>query len=79
MSVQAQTYERFKGVLAEVLSISEDDIQRPYNLMGEKEECGLGAEPHDFLDIAFYASREFGVKMEKDDLHFFSGRLRSGE
>jgi acyl carrier protein len=50
-------------VLVQALGVEEDDVRPSATLQGD-----LGAESIDFLDIVFRLEREFGIKIERDEL-----------
>jgi acyl carrier protein len=54
---------RITKVLVQSLGVEEDDVKSSATLQGD-----LGAESIDFLDIMFRLEREFGIKIERDEL-----------
>jgi acyl carrier protein len=54
---------RVTKVLVQALGVEEDDLRPTATLQGD-----LGAESIDFLDILFRLEREFGIKIERDEL-----------
>ena len=58
-----EIYEKVTKVLVQALGVEEDDVRPSATLQGD-----LGAESIDFMDIIFRLEREFGIKIERDEL-----------
>jgi acyl carrier protein len=56
-------HEKVTKVLVQSLGVEEEDVRPAATLQGD-----LGAESIDFLDILFRLEREFGIKIERDEL-----------
>jgi acyl carrier protein len=63
MPSSSQINARVAKSLAQALGVEEEDIKPSATLQGD-----LGAESIDFLDIMFRLEREFGIKINKDEL-----------
>jgi len=63
MPASNDIYARITKVLVQALGVEEDDI-KPSSIL----QADLGAESVDFLDIVFRLEREFGIKIERDEL-----------
>jgi acyl carrier protein len=58
-----QIHARVANVLVQSLGVEETDVKPSATLQGD-----LGAESIDFLDIVFRLEREFGIKIERNEL-----------
>jgi acyl carrier protein len=58
-----EVHARVTKVLVQSLGVEEDDVIPSATLQGD-----LGAESIDFLDIMFRLEREFGIKIERNEL-----------
>jgi acyl carrier protein len=63
MAASNEIHEKVTKVLVQSLGVEEDDVRPGATLQGD-----LGAESIDFLDIMFRLEREFGIKIERDEL-----------
>jgi acyl carrier protein len=63
MSDSIEIHKKIMNVLVQALGVEEDDVRPAATLQGD-----LGAESIDFLDIIFRLEREFGIKIERDEL-----------
>ncbi len=63
MSATEEIYEKVVRVLAESLSVDEDDLTPTATLQGD-----LGAESLDFLEIVFRLEDEFGIDIPEGEL-----------
>jgi acyl carrier protein len=59
----SEVHARVTKVLVQSLGVEEDDVIPSATLKGD-----LGAESIDCLDIMFRLEREFGIKIERDEL-----------
>ena len=60
---QDDIFNRVKKQLVEALGVDEDDVTMASRLQGD-----LNAESIDFLDIVFRLEREFGLKIDRNEL-----------
>ncbi len=60
---QDDIFNRVKKQLVEALGVDEDDVTIASRLQGD-----LNAESIDFLDIVFRLEREFGLKIDRNEL-----------
>jgi acyl carrier protein len=60
---QDEIFERVKKQLVEALSVDEDEVTPTARLQAD-----LNAESIDFLDIVFRLEREFGIKIDRNEL-----------
>ena len=60
---QDEIYQKVSSTLIEALNVDEDQITPQATLVGD-----LGAESIDFLDIVFRLEREFGIKIDRNEL-----------
>ena len=60
---QDDIFNRVKKQLVEALGVEEDDVTMASRLQGD-----LNAESIDFLDIVFRLEREFGLKIDRNEL-----------
>src|SRR5262249_8079817 len=58
-----EIHARVTKVLVQSLGVEEEDVTPSATLQGD-----LGAESIDFLDIVFRLEREFGIKIERNEL-----------
>src|SRR3978361_1105617 len=63
MPSQDEIYSKVSATLVEALNVDEDDIKPTSTLQGD-----LDAESIDFLDIVFRLEREFGLKIDRNEL-----------
>lgn len=56
-------YPKVKEIIADVLVIDEDEIQKDSRLIAD-----LGAESIDFLDLVFQLEKEYGIKIPRGQL-----------
>jgi len=56
-------YPKVKEIIADVLVIDEDQIQKDSRLIAD-----LGAESIDFLDLVFQLEKEYGIKIPRGQL-----------
>src|SRR5215211_6274326 len=63
MPTQEEIFSKVSSTLVEALNVDEDDIKPTSTLQGD-----LGAESIDFLDIVFRLEREFGIKIDRNEL-----------
>jgi acyl carrier protein len=63
MDTQEEIYRKVSATLVEALNVDEGDVTPEATLQGD-----LGAESIDFLDIVFRLEREFGIKIDRDEL-----------
>ena len=63
MPSQSEIYEKVSATLVDALNVDEEDIKPTATLSGD-----LGAESIDFLDIVFRLEREFGIKIDRNEL-----------
>jgi len=60
---QDEIFKRVKNQLVDALSVDEDEVTLQSRLQGD-----LNAESIDFLDIVFRLEREFGFKIDRNEL-----------
>ena len=60
---QDEIFERVKKQLVEALSVDDDEVTPVARLQAD-----LNAESIDFLDIIFRLEREFGIKIDRNEL-----------
>lgn len=60
---QDEVFSRVRTQLVDALSVDEDDVTPQARLRAD-----LNAESIDFLDIVFRLEREFGIKIDRNDL-----------
>lgn len=58
-----EIYSKVREILADTLSVDEEDIQPTSTLKGD-----LGAESIDYLDISFQLEKNFGFKIGQNEL-----------
>jgi len=58
-----EIFNRVKPQLVDALGVDEDDVTMASRLQGD-----LNAESIDFLDIVFRLEREFGLKIDRNEL-----------
>lgn len=58
-----EIYSKVREILADTLSVDEDEIQATSTLKGD-----LGAESIDYLDISFQLEKGFGFKIGQNEL-----------
>ena len=58
-----EIFERVKKQLVEALSVDDDEVTPTARLQAD-----LNAESIDFLDIVFRLEREFGIKIDRNEL-----------
>ena len=58
-----EIFPRVKTQLVDALGVDEDDVKLTSRLQGD-----LNAESIDFLDIVFRLEREFGLKIDRNEL-----------
>jgi acyl carrier protein len=58
-----EIFTRVRTQLVDALSVDEDDVTRQARLQAD-----LNAESIDFLDIVFRLEREFGIKIDRNEL-----------
>src|SRR5918997_3273234 len=58
-----EIFSRVKGQLVDALSVDEDEVTPTARLQAD-----LNAESIDFLDIVFRLEREFGIKIDRNEL-----------
>jgi acyl carrier protein len=58
-----EIFEKVKALMVDALSVDEDQVTRQARLQAD-----LGAESIDFLDIVFRLEREFGIKIDRNEL-----------
>ena len=58
-----EIFPRVKKQLVEAFSVDDDDVTPTARLQGD-----LNAESIDFLDIVFRLEREFGIKIDRNEL-----------
>lgn len=58
-----EIFPRVKKQLIEALSVDDDEVTQTARLQGD-----LNAESIDFLDIVFRLEREFGIKIDRNEL-----------
>ena len=74
MLTREQIFGKVAGTLVEALNVEVEDVQPASTLMGD-----LGAESIDFLDIVFRLEREFGIKIQREELFPEAGFLGDPE
>ena len=60
---QDEIFEKVKALMVDALSVDDDQVTPNARLQAD-----LGAESIDFLDIVFRLEREFGVKIDRNEL-----------
>ncbi|HET6575535.1 MAG TPA: acyl carrier protein [Fimbriiglobus sp.] len=60
---QDEIFEKVRQQLVDALSVDEDEVTPQARLQGD-----LNAESIDFLDIVFRLEREFGIKIDRNEL-----------
>ncbi|OWK38143.1 acyl carrier protein [Fimbriiglobus ruber] len=60
---QDEIFQRVKGQLVDALSVDDDEVTPTARLQAD-----LNAESIDFLDIVFRLEREFGIKIDRNEL-----------
>jgi acyl carrier protein len=60
---QDEIFEKVKALMVDALSVDDDQVTPAARLQAD-----LGAESIDFLDIVFRLEREFGVKIDRNEL-----------
>jgi acyl carrier protein len=60
---QDEIFGKVKEVLVDALSVDDDQVTRASRLQAD-----LDAESIDFLDIVFRLEREFGIKIDRNEL-----------
>ncbi len=60
---QDEIFEKVRQQLVDALSVDEDEVTLQARLQGD-----LNAESIDFLDIVFRLEREFGIKIDRNEL-----------
>jgi acyl carrier protein len=60
---QDEIFEKVKTLMVDALSVDDDQVTPTARLQAD-----LGAESIDFLDIVFRLEREFGVKIDRNEL-----------
>jgi acyl carrier protein len=60
---QDEIFQKVKGLLVDALSVDEDEVTPQARLQAD-----LNAESIDFLDIVFRLEREFGFKIDRNEL-----------
>ena len=60
---QDEIFEKVKALMVDALSVDDDQVTPDARLQAD-----LGAESIDFLDIVFRLEREFGVKIDRNEL-----------
>jgi acyl carrier protein len=60
---QDEIFEKVKSLMVDALSVDDDQVTPTARLQAD-----LGAESIDFLDIVFRLEREFGVKIDRNEL-----------
>ena len=60
---QDEIFEKVRHQLVEALSVDEDEVTPQARLQAD-----LNAESIDFLDIVFRLEREFGIKIDRNEL-----------
>jgi acyl carrier protein len=60
---QDDIFQKVKGLLVDALSVDEDEVTPQARLQAD-----LNAESIDFLDIVFRLEREFGFKIDRNEL-----------
>jgi acyl carrier protein len=63
MLTEETIFRKVSATLVEALNVDEEEVRPAATLQGD-----LGAESIDFLDILFRLEREFGVKIERNEL-----------
>ena len=63
MPTRDEIYTKVSATLVEALNVDEEDVTPEATLQGD-----LGAESIDFLDIVFRLEREFGIKIDRNEL-----------
>ena len=63
MPTHDEIYQKVQATLVDALGVDEEDVTRDATLQGD-----LGAESIDFLDIVFRLEREFGIKIDRNEL-----------
>ena len=58
-----EIFQKVAATLVEALNVDEDQVTLASTLQGD-----LGAESIDFLDIVFRLEREFGIKIDRNEL-----------
>src|SRR6188472_4304455 len=58
-----EIYAKVSETLVEALNVDDDQVKPTSTLQGD-----LGAESIDFLDIVFRLEREFGIKIDRNEL-----------
>lgn len=60
---QEEIFSKVKEVLVDALSVDEDQVT-----LASRLQADLDAESIDFLDIVFRLEREFGIKIDRNEL-----------
>lgn len=60
---QDEIFEKVKALMVDALSVEEDQVTPQARLQAD-----LDAESIDFLDIVFRLEREFGIKIDRNEL-----------
>ena len=63
MLTEETIFRKVSATLVEALNVDEEEVRPAATLQGD-----LGAESIDFLDILFRLEREFGVRIERNEL-----------
>ena len=63
MPTQEEIFSKVSETLVEALNVDGEEIRPESTLQGD-----LGAESIDFLDIVFRLEREFGIKIDRNEL-----------
>lgn len=63
MMTQDEIFEKVRSLLVDALSVDDDQVTRTARLQAD-----LDAESIDFLDIVFRLEREFGIKIDRNEL-----------
>ena len=58
-----EVFAKVRTTLVDALNVDEDEVTRTARLRGD-----LNAESIDFLDIVFRLEREFGIKIDRNEL-----------
>jgi acyl carrier protein len=61
--MQANTIERVKSCISEVLAVKASEVGEDASLIGD-----LGADSLDLVELMFLLERQFGVRLAQDDL-----------
>ena len=63
MPSRDEIFEKVRETLVDALGVDDDEVTPTATLIGD-----LGAESIDFLDIVFRLEREFGLKIDRNEL-----------